>query len=86
VIDVTKTCRHCSKTKPITEFVRRRLSADGYEHRCLACKRAHSYHERQRIARNKRGTIDLPVFRPDKVYKGKPGKVLKRVRTEGVQW
>lgn len=36
----SKTCKTCNKRKPLTDFSRHRLSADGHVHRCKACTKA----------------------------------------------
>ena len=33
----TKECKGCGKTKPLSDFNRRKDSADGYRHRCKPC-------------------------------------------------
>lgn len=45
----TRKCRNCFKTKPITEFYRKR--PDGYQYRCKACNAevVRGYKESQRL-------------------------------------
>ena len=35
---ITKTCRTCKQTKPITDFAKRLNSCDGYRNECKNCK------------------------------------------------
>ncbi len=46
----TKICRLCGEEKPISEFPKNKLYADGLDTRCCSCKNKEareSYHERK---------------------------------------
>ena len=49
-----KTCRICSREKPLTEFYRRPTSADGYRTECKECKRAEDRRHNQEDPERKR--------------------------------
>jgi hypothetical protein len=42
-ISMEKTCSVCKETKPLSEFHRRKITADGYNGRCAVCARASTY-------------------------------------------
>jgi hypothetical protein len=77
-------------TKPLLEFVPHKECKDGYTHVCIICGRAkhlqriRAIREKEKINRRRTCALKIPVLRPDLIYTGDPGIIIKRVRTDGV--
>jgi 5-methylcytosine-specific restriction endonuclease McrA len=83
-----KTCSHCKKTKPCSEFPPNRSRKDGYNHSCRACSREAntkyrvSYKEKLRKSASDwyYANIDRAKQSRNKYRRSEHGKLTRRIK------
>lgn len=88
----TRRCAACSRAQgkdvlhPLSAFGREKRNPDGISWSCLAVLTARARKSQERKDNERRLKAMTIPYRPDRVFKGQPGKVVKVVQLKYKGW